>query len=248
MSRLALTQIKEISPLQRHFFLSLLLIFLAGCGVFASERCGEYIATSWTRNLKKEFVDQTATSNWTKFIAQDKLEASEAEKNRLKTQIQIIEYRAMSSLMMAKDFYKWLFTTIMLFSISIIIASVCLFYISKEGWKVANNYIINVFTVFSGIALFSGSIPFVFQYENNAQKNLEMLVNYINLRNQVITSTAITANLDGKSLTLEDIVISTEMALAEYNQLSIKLDTNSMLNSQQIIEKLGVPQKLEQSN
>lgn len=243
MSRLALTPIKEISPLQRHFFLSLLLMILAGCGVFASERCGEYIATSWTRNLKKEVVNQTTTPDWKLFIAQENLQASEAEKNRLETQIKIIEYRAMSSLMMAKDFYKWLFATIMLFSISIIIASVCLFYISKEGWKAANNYVINVFTVFSGIALLSGSIPLVFQYENNAQKNLGMLVNYINLRNNIITSIAITTNLEGKSITLEDIVVSTEMALTEYNQLSIKLDTNSMLNSQQIINKLEASQK-----
>ena len=145
--------------------------------------------------------------------------------------------------MMAKDFYKWLFATIMLFSISIIIASVCLFYISKEGWKAANNYVINVFTVFSGIALLSGSIPLVFQYENNAQKNLGMLVNYINLRNHIITNIAITTNLEGKSITLKDIVVSTEMALTEYNQLSIKLDTNSMLNSQQIINKLEASQK-----
>lgn len=176
MSRLTLTQIKEISPVQRHFFLSLVLIFLAGCGVFASERCGEYIATSWTRNLKKEFLDRTTTPDWKSFIAQQNLQASEAEKKRLETQIKIIEYRAISSLIMAKDFYKWLFATIMVFSISIIIASVCLFYISKEGWKAANNYVINVFTVFSGIALLSGSIPLVFQYESNAQKNLAMLV------------------------------------------------------------------------
>lgn len=243
MSRLALTPIKEISPLQRHFFLSLLLMILAGCGVFAAERCGEYIATSWTRNLKKEVVNQTTTPDWKLFIAQENLQASEAEKNRLETQIKIIQYRAMSSLMMAKDFYKWLFATIMLFSISIIIASVCLFYISKEGWKAANNYVINVFTVFSGIALLSGSIPLVFQYENNAQKNLGMLVNYINLRNHIITNIAITTNLEGKSITLEDIVVSTEMALTEYNQLSIKLDTNSMLNSQQIINKLEASQK-----
>lgn len=244
MSGLQLTKIKEISSLQRHFFLSLILIFIAGLGVFASERCGEYIAISWTRNLKKEFVDKTTAPDWKLLIAQDNLEASEAEKSRLDAQIKIIEYRAMSSLIIAKDCYKWLFTTIMLFSISIIIASVCLFFISKEGWKSANNYIINVFTVFSGIALLSGSIPLVFQYENNAQKQLEMLVNYINLRNQIITSIAITANLDGKSLTLKDIIISTEMALNNYNQLSLKFDTSSMLSSQQIMEQLESSQKL----
>lgn len=242
MSRLTLNPIKEISPLQRHFFLSLVLIFVAGCGVFAFERCGEYIATSWTRNLQKEFVDKTDTPNWNSFIDQENLQASEAEKKRLDTQIEVIEYRAMSSLTIAKDFYKWLFATIMSFSISIIIASVCLFYISKEGWKVANNYVINAFTVFSGIALLSGSIPLVFQYENNAQKNLEMLVNYINLRNQVITSIAIAANLEGKSLTLKDIVVSTEIALAKYHKLSIDLDTSSMLNPQQIIDKLEASQ------
>ncbi len=242
MSRLTLNPIKEISPLHRHFFLSFVLIFLAGCGVFASERCGEYIATSWTRNLKKEFVDQTNTSNWKSFIEQENLQASEAEKTRLNTQIQIIEYRALSSLAIAKDFYKWLFATIMTFSISIIIASLCLFSISKEGWKVANNYVINVFTVFSSIALLSGSIPLVFQYENNAQKHLEMLVNYINLRNHVITSIAIAGNLEGESLTLKDIVVSTEIALAKYHQISIQLDTSRMLNPQQIIDKLEVSQ------
>ncbi|MGB6300691.1 MAG: hypothetical protein WBF90_31570 [Rivularia sp. (in: cyanobacteria)] len=242
MSRLTLNPIKEIGPLQRHFFLSLILILLAGFGVFASERCGEYIATSWTRNLKKEFVDKTNTSNWKSFIDEENLQASEAEKTRLNTQIQIIEYRALSSLAIAKDFYKWLFATIMSFSISIIIASLCLFSISKEGWKVANNYVINVFTVFSSIALLSGSIPLVFQYENNAQKNLEMLVNYINLRNQVITSIAIAGNLEGKSLTLKDIVVSTEIALAKYHQISIQLDTSRMLNPQQIIDKLEATQ------
>ena len=51
MSRLQLTKIKEISSLQRHFFLSLILIFIAGLGVFASERCGDYIARSLTRIL-----------------------------------------------------------------------------------------------------------------------------------------------------------------------------------------------------
>lgn len=65
----------------------------------------------------------------------------------------------------------------------------------------------------------------------------------INLRNHIITSVAITANLEGKSITLEDIVINTEMALTEYNQLSIKLDTNSMLSSEQIIKKLKASEK-----
>ncbi|MEO0686430.1 MAG: hypothetical protein AAFY76_15665 [Cyanobacteria bacterium J06649_11] len=71
---------------------------------------------------------------------------------------------------------------------------------------------------------------------------MEMLVNYINLRNHVITSIAIAGNLEGESLTLKDIVVSTEIALAKYHQVSIKLDTSRMLNPQQIIDKLEVSQ------
>jgi hypothetical protein len=69
-----------------------------------------------------------------------------------------------------------------------------------------------------------------------------MLVNYINLRNHVITSIAIAGNLEGESLTLKDIVVSTEIALAKYHQISIQLDTSRMLNPQQIIDKLEATQ------
>jgi hypothetical protein len=224
---------KPASFLKNYLYLALSLIVLTGFGVNISMKYEEHIADTWTVSM-----NTIPTEDEQKNI--ENLKPS-LEKDRLQSQLKIIENREKKYLKMTKDYYKWLFATIMSFSMSTIIASVCLFYISKEGWKKANNYVITVFTVFSSIALLSGSLRLVFRLEDNAQKNLALLISYINLKSQTLTSVATkTSPIDGKPMELLKIVNHTEQKLSQLNDVSIMLDTNNLPTLQQFSEDSGL--------
>ncbi|QMS87803.1 hypothetical protein HUN01_09490 [Nostoc edaphicum CCNP1411] len=228
---------KPTISLNSHLCLSLCLLVLAGFGVYASILYENNIANFWTQASKNEVPTYDEKKNL------KNLEASPV-KDRLLSQLLIIENREKKYSAMTKVYYQWLFVTIMSFSTSTIIASVCLFYISKEGWKKANNYVINVFTVFSSIALLSGSLRLVLKLEDNAQKNLTLLTSYIDLKNKTLTSIATiktSITIDGKQMTISNIVNQTEKELSKYNDISIIVDTNNLPNSQKIIEGLPKP-------
>lgn len=223
----------QLSPVYLHLFLSIFLLVLTGGCINISLRYEENLVNSWTNKLEQEIRSTTEIPRKKEFDNQI------TEKSRLKTQLEIITNRCIMYFTIAKTYYRWLFATIISCSLATVIASVCLFYISKEGWEKANNYVINIFVVFSSIAIFGSSLTLIFQYENNAKSNLIILSNYMNLKNKIITELTTSTNSEGKTINLKTIVHETNSQLVDYNNFNIALETKNILTIPQVLEKFN---------
>ena len=204
---------------------------------------------------KKEKSKSIINSKKTRNSYIDKFESTDAEKERIKQQLEIIELNATSHAQIIVFFYTRLFSELTLISITGIIAAICLFHISQSGWKQANNYVINVFVVTTGITLFIGALPIIFQQEKNIIENKELYINYVNLENEILTKLATKKNqnekleepvksyknsLENEQIDLTQIILETEKKLKELNKISIGFDSTGVPQNSDVIKSLGI--------
>ncbi|GAB4143440.1 MAG: hypothetical protein Fur0046_20520 [Cyanobacteria bacterium J069] len=160
-------------PTMKHGLLSASLLLLAiAAGNYLNFQ-GERLAQRWTNGLRyTDGAGQVAANDQAnlRLYLDGFANSTPAERDRIQTQLGQIERRAKVYARISIFYYTRLFSAIALASSTGIIAAVCLFYISKVGWKDANNYIVNIFVVTSGITVLVGAFPVVFQQENNVQK------------------------------------------------------------------------------
>ncbi|WP_026731366.1 hypothetical protein [Fischerella sp. PCC 9605] len=186
---------KQTSPVIKHVFLSISLIAVAGTIVCLSLQYSKNVTQEWTKHLKYSPQweknegsgnnDINQISNIKKYLIS--YGASDVEIQRLEDILKSIKDRAKSHIRVAIDYSQWLFSSTFTASILALLAVGCLFDISRKGWKDANNYIINIFVVSSGCALFSGALVAVFQYERNIRDNSGLYLAYVELENKVLT-------------------------------------------------------------
>jgi hypothetical protein len=129
-----------------------------------------------------------------------------------------------------------LFINLSLSAVSSGLAGLCLLYLSKEGWEKAEKYIVHLFVLSSGFAIFCGSLPLIFQIQKSAEDNTRIYLGYINLKNQVLTELALqtkipkSSNSSINSLTsLQNIIQQTNLELVKLNALTVGFNPNSVL-------------------
>lgn len=214
-------------PIITHVILTLSLLALsaitAGGLFFVGSKS---IAQSWTKPLTSSpDLEQRLESYLKKFSS------FASEKQRIKEEVKQISLRTELHKTIATDYYRWLFVALPLTSGAAIISGISLFYISKEGWEKANNYIINIFISSSAIALYVGSMPVIFKIEDNAKANAGFFILYNNLENQVLTRLATlqqNSNQKTDREKLQSIINDTEAKIEELNKFSIVFDANSI--------------------
>lgn len=169
-------------------------------------------------------------------------------KKRIKEQLTQMVMKQKQSEIIAKDYYKWLFVDLSITSGAAIISAISLFYISKEGWEKANNYVINIFTTSSAVALMVGSWNVIFKMQENADKKVDLFIAYENLYNLVLTRIATISDPSeagdtrcnpseaGDTRTspptvadqLQTIVTKTEDTMSTYNKILINFDSSGI--------------------
>lgn len=232
-------------PPARHTILAggLLLLFTI-FGNFLNWR-GEKIARDWYSNTEY-FQIKSKKDSETKINSEEAINiylnnfktSTSAEKKRMIQQLETIKLNAQNHVNIILFFYTRVYTGISVASISAIIAAICLFYISRIGWDKANNYIINIFVVTTGVTIFVGTLPIVFQQEQNIEDNTKLYSNYINLQNRILTSLATQKNQKEEAIELSQIILNTEKELKELNKISIGFDSTAIPKNQDIINSL----------
>lgn len=163
---------------------------------------------------------------------------NKAEKLILEQQLKTISNRASTHLQLAVDYNKWLFIILSLSAISSGLAGICLFYLSKEGWEKAEKYIVHLFVLSSGLAIFCGSLPLIFQIQKSAEDNTKLYLGYINLKNQILTDLTLQTNISKSSTSkssinsltsLQNTIQQTNLKLVELNALTVGFNPNSVL-------------------
>jgi hypothetical protein len=154
---------------------------------------------------------------------------SPAELQRIDQQLQEVHVRIKIHEQIMKSFYRRYYTTTSLATGAAILAGICLFVITREGWKQANKGLISIFLVASTSALLFREIPRIFKYEENFRENFRQYQEYVALRNKIYsflaTGTVITETpkiiqqFDRPNV--DQFILSVDQQLAQLHKIHI---------------------------
>ena len=117
----------------------------------------------------------------------DSLPTKPSEKARLIDQFDQIQDRIQKHASVMGFFYKQYYISLSMICGGSVIASICLFFISKSGWERVNNALINIFIVSSSTVILYGNISLVFKQEENIKDNQALYLSYFALRNEMLS-------------------------------------------------------------
>jgi len=172
---------------------------------------------------------------------------------RLQGQLTEIESRIERHTAVMIYFYQQYFISLSMASGLGLIAALCLFFISRDGWQKANNALINVFMVTSSTALLYNQLPHLFKQDINLAANQKLYLDYIALQNKVLSYQATGGTTDinpdrpdefiadvNPSLFIHEI----DKNLAQLNQIPIEFDATQIIripDFREIDSQPGVP-------
>ncbi|HEY9663924.1 MAG TPA: hypothetical protein V6C65_36200 [Allocoleopsis sp.] len=161
-------------------------------------------------------------------VLQDKAEqlpATPAERSRLVEQFQEVEARAAKHAQIMGFFYKQYYISTSMIVGSAVMASICLFFISKSGWDRINNALINIFICSSAVILFHGNLVLVFKQDENLRGNQELYLHYISLRQEVLSYWVTQQTIDGKSLEPVKFIHYLDSQMQGLNKIQLGFDS-----------------------
>lgn len=219
-----------------HGVVSLLSLLITGSITLASYLFALQSIKNWNQNIRH--INKTEYNDYESYLNQLQ-EISDLEKLRINDLLLIIESRAKVHSSIARDYYVWLFTALCTATFSSIVAGICAFYISKEGWDKANNYSINLFFVLSGIAIFSGSLPQIFEHKSNINLHSSLYIEYINLEDQILTNLSLieTSKSEENTSNYPQLIKTIETKVETLNKFAVSFNTESIPFSNDLMIK-----------
>ncbi len=180
---------------------------------FAGTKEAEWLGTS---QVTRPEVIQTATSE---------LSARPAERDRLIAQFDEIEVRAARHAKIMSFFYKQYYISISMIVGAAVLASICLFFISKVGWERVNNALINIFIFSSAVVFFHGNLMLVFKQEENLRGNQELYLSYLSVREEMLSYWATQQTQAGDTLEAAQFIHYIDGQLQGLNKIQLGFDT-----------------------
>lgn len=222
-----------------HFLITSGLLILIGVGYFSMNWYADTIVKEW-QGPKEELPR----------LGED-LKPTTSDKARLAEQVNEIQLRINRYSAVMIFFYKRYYISISLTTVSALVAGICLFFISKVGWKTANNALINIFVVTSSAVIFFGDLPGVFKHDENLTANRDLYLEHISLRNEVRSYLATggtvggnPANPDAFSITEASRFIHyVDKRMAELNKIPIDFDATRITGIEESSGRLSIPEK-----
>jgi hypothetical protein len=87
-------------------------------------------------------------------------------------------------------FYKQYYISLSIGSTAALVAFLCIFFLSKEGWKATNNALINLTITSFGVTVLFLNISQIFQQSENLKTSQDLYINYVALQNEFLSSLA----------------------------------------------------------
>ena len=157
-----------------------------------------------------------------------KLSLTIYERNRIIAQFQEIERLADTHANIMGFFYKQYYISLATMGGCAALAIVSLFFISKVGWERVNNALINIFIVTSGIVIFYGNISLIFQHKDNLEASQKIYVNYLGLRNEVLSYLATGETITNESLAPAKFIHYVDRELKSISFIRLGFDPKSI--------------------
>lgn len=227
-----------------HFLIAGSLVTLISGGFFGLTWYADKKAKEWLVT-----TDETA-------LPSQSLAVTAAEKTRLYQQFQEIQLRIQRHSAVMIYFYKQYYISISMTYALGLVAGICLFFISKVGWKDANHGLINIFIVTSSAALFYGQLPGIFKQDTNMAANRNLYLDYIALKNEVL-SYAATGGIAGRdpnnpnaftAISPKIFIYYVDQRLTKLNQIPIDFDITRVTEApdfRKVNSAINIPAKPE---
>lgn len=150
---------------------------------------------------------------------------SPAEVLRLEEQMQQIAARANLHLEIMKYFYGRYFASVTMAALLAVAAGLCLVHITKVGWSNANRYVMTVFVMTAGLAIFYQLSPRLYQQQQNITANKALYLGYVALSDEVRTYVVTGLMAAGDSVTSLGLVLrEVDQRLLRLSDLPIGFD------------------------
>ena len=111
-----------------------------------------------------------------------------SEQSRLNQQFEIIQDLNVKNCKIMAFFYKQYFICLSIGGTAALVAFLCIFFLSKEGWEKSNSALINLTITSFGVTTFYLNVTQVFQQEKNLKTSQDLYANYSALKNNFSSS------------------------------------------------------------
>lgn len=153
-----------------------------------------------------------------------------AERSRLITQFQDIETLAAKHAMIMGFFYKQYYISLAMMGTATAVAVISLFFISQLGWQRVNNAVINIFIVATGVVVIYGNISLVFQQRDNIEASQTIYINYLALRNEMLSYWATGMTINDEEMTPAQFIHYMDRHLKAISLIRLGFNPNSISN------------------
>ncbi|MEM8639194.1 MAG: hypothetical protein AAGG51_10315 [Cyanobacteria bacterium P01_G01_bin.54] len=151
-------------------------------------------------------------------------------KQRLRSQFLRLQTRALIHSDVAAFFYGRSFVTLSIVSVSGIIALLCLFFISKDGWDDSSTLLLNLFVLAAGTVVLYGNLSIFLQYEANSQENIQVYTACINLREEFLSYLVTQQSRSGNTLTPTEFIHYIDLQFELLNGITLNFDNQKLLD------------------
>ncbi|HEY9764238.1 MAG TPA: hypothetical protein V6D07_17040 [Trichocoleus sp.] len=173
------------------------------------------------------------------------VEANPAEKARMRDQFLQVQRRIRIHAEVMSLFYRLNFISLSTITLSMGVASISLFFISKLGWERVNNAVISLFILTSGLVLFHSNLILIFKYQKNIELNQNLFADYSNLRNAILSYWATQQSVTD-SPSAAKFIYQIDDTLVELGMVTLDFDTDKASQLQRSTEYSPTPQNDQQ--
>jgi hypothetical protein len=180
------------------------------------------------------------------------LTVSAAEKSRLEKQYEAVSHRIGKHCRIMAFFYKQYFISLLIGTVAGVIALICLFFISKNGWEKTNNALNNVCITAFGVTLVFVNTSIIFKEADNLKASQDLYIGYIALEQEMLSYWATGQQMSNdliKVVKPSDFIYYVDSRLRSLNQVQLGFDPTPLLNIQgRVGQNFGLPAQGESSS
>jgi hypothetical protein len=169
-----------------HVVLSSSLLLFTGI-VYICMLC---LSSFWAREWLYKELERSEPVKQLELFNKQTLNPEDRQQIRLVEQLNTINDLKTRHCRIMSFFYKQYFVLLSIGGTAGLVSLLCIFFISKEGWKETNNALINLGVTSFGVTLFALNTTQVFQQAENLKTSQNLYSGYVELRHDFLSAIA----------------------------------------------------------
>ena len=117
-------------------------------------------------------------------------------------------------------------------------ASICLLFISTQGWQKSNQVLIDIFIVTLSVFVLYRNIPLVFKYNENIIHNQTLYNEYFKLRNELLSYFCTLENIEGEKIEEQQFIHYVDRRLQQISEFTLDFDETKIISPRDAFQGL----------